>query len=130
MPRGGRREGAGRPVGSISKTTAELKMLAQQHGAAIITKLAELSGVIPGNAAESQAVQVQAMRELLDRGFGRSTQPLSGDTEASPVRFVIYAPAPVATTQDWLRLHAPRDVIDGDAEDAHPGCPPVRSAAE
>ena len=85
MPRGGRREGAGRPVGSISKTTAELKTLAQQHGAAIITKLAELSGVIPGNAAESQAVQVQAMRELLDRGFGRSTQPLSGDTEAPPV---------------------------------------------
>jgi hypothetical protein len=72
---GGRREGAGRPVGSISKSATELKTLAQQHGAAIITKLAELSGVIPGYAAESQAVQVQAMRELLDRGFGRSTQP-------------------------------------------------------
>ena len=87
---GGRRDGAGRPVGSISKTTAELKTLAQQHGAAIITKLAELSGVIPGNAAESQAVQVQAMRELLDRGFGRSTQPLSGDAEAPPVSITFH----------------------------------------
>jgi hypothetical protein len=38
MPRGGRREGAGRPVGSVSKTSAELKALAQQHGAAIITE--------------------------------------------------------------------------------------------
>ena len=84
---GGRRDGAGRPVGSISKTTAELKTLAQQHGAAIITKLAELSGVIPGNAAESQAVQVQAMRELLDRGFGRSTQPLSGDADGAPIAY-------------------------------------------
>jgi hypothetical protein len=90
MPRGGRREGAGRPVGSVSKTTAELKALAQQHGPAIITKLAELSGVIPGNAAESQAVQVQAMRELLDRGFGRSTQPLAGDTEGPPVSITFH----------------------------------------
>jgi hypothetical protein len=87
MPRGGRREGAGRPVGSISKTTAEIKALAQQHGPAIITKLAELSGVIPGNVAESQAVQVQAMRELLDRGFGRSTQPLSGDADGAPIAY-------------------------------------------
>jgi hypothetical protein len=87
---GGRRDGAGRPVGSISKTTAELKTLAQQHGAAIITKLAELAGVLPGNAADSHAVQVQAMRELLDRGFGRSTQPLSGDTEAAPLNITFH----------------------------------------
>jgi hypothetical protein len=87
---GGRRDGAGRPVGSISKTTAELKTLAQQHGAAIITKLAELAGVIEGNAAESQAVQVQAMRELLDRGFGRSTQPLSGDAGAAPLNITFH----------------------------------------
>jgi hypothetical protein len=85
MPRGGRREGAGRPVGSVSKTTAEIKALAQQYGRACIARLAELSGIIPGNAAESQAVQVQAMREILDRGFGRSTQPLSGDSSAPPV---------------------------------------------
>ena len=104
---GGRRDGAGRPVGSISKTTAELKTLAQQHGAAIITKLAELSGVIQGYAAESQAVQVQAMRELLDRGFGRSTQLLSGDATGAPIAYSFrwadalpHEPEPIAEADD------------------------------
>ena len=110
---GGRRDGAGRPVGSISKTTAELKTLAQQHGAAIITKLAELSGVIPGNAAESQAVQVQAMRELLDRGFGRSTQPLSGDTEATPLKITFHWADAVPEQQP-----EPEPELDGAAAEA------------
>jgi hypothetical protein len=30
------------------------------------------------------------MRELLDRGFGRSTQPLSGDTEAAPLNITFH----------------------------------------
>jgi hypothetical protein len=32
-----------------------------------------------------QAVQVQAMKELLDRGYGRATLPLSGDADGPPV---------------------------------------------
>ena len=129
MPRGGRREGAGRPAGSVSKTSAELKALAQQHGPAIIAKLAAMAGLDGAPGAESEQAQLGALRELLDRGFGRAPQALTGE-DGAPVRFVIYAPPPVASTEDWLRLHAPRDVIDVDAEDADPGCAPVRLAAE
>jgi len=123
MPRGGRREGAGRPVGSVSKTAAELKALAQQHGPAIIAKLASMAGLGGAAGAESEQAQLGALRELLDRGYGRPPQAVTGE-DGAPLRYVILAPEPVATTQDWLRLHAPRDVIDGDAEDADadPGC--------
>jgi hypothetical protein len=86
MPRGGRREGAGRPIGSISKTTAEIKTLAQAYGAAAITALAELAGLAPGTRAEAETARISAIKELLDRAYGRSTQPLSGDTEAPPLR--------------------------------------------
>jgi len=131
MPRGGRREGAGRPVGSVSKTSAELKALAQQHGPAIIAKLALMAGLGGAAGAESEQAQLGALRELLERGYGRPPQAVTGE-DGAPLRYVIFAPEPVATTQDWLRLHAPRDFIDGDAEDADadPGCAPVRLAAE
>jgi hypothetical protein len=87
MPRGnapGERRGGRRP-GTPNKHPSEIKAIAAQHGPAIISKLAELAGVVPGNAAELQTVQVQAMRELLDRGFGRPTQPLSGDADGPPL---------------------------------------------
>jgi hypothetical protein len=87
MPRGstpGERRGGRRP-GTPNKHPSEIKAIAAHHGPAIISKLAELAGVVPGNAAELQTVQVQAMRELLDRGFGRPTQPLSGDADAPPL---------------------------------------------
>jgi len=88
---GGRREGAGRPVGSISKTTADLKELARVYGPAAIERLAQLSGLsvdaqgnpVPG--AESEATQAAAIRELLDRGYGRATQHIAGE-EGGPVR--------------------------------------------
>jgi hypothetical protein len=90
MPRGGSAPGerrGGRQPGTPNKHPAEIKAVAAQHGPAIITKLAELAGVVPGSVAESQAVQVQAMKELLDRGFGRPTQPVSGDAGGPPVAF-------------------------------------------
>ena len=83
--RGGRREGAGRKLGVPNKHTAEIRAVASQYGPAIIAKLAEMSGVIPGIPAESETVRVAAMKELLDRGFGRATQPLAGDADAPPL---------------------------------------------
>jgi hypothetical protein len=85
---GGRRDGAGRPPGSISKNTVELRSLAQQYGPAVIQRLALMAGVVPNHpAAENAAVQVAAMKELLDRGYGRAQQPLVGDENSGPVHF-------------------------------------------
>lgn len=84
---GGRREGAGRPPGSISKTAAELRTLAQEFGPSAIQRLALMAGLLPDQpGADSQAVQVAALRELLDRGYGRATQHVGGDGDASPLQ--------------------------------------------
>lgn len=81
----------GRKPGSLNKSTSEIKALARVHGPAIVARLAKLSGItvddngnpIPG--AESEATQATAMKELLDRGFGKATQIIAGDDDAAPV---------------------------------------------
>jgi len=89
----GRRRGPGRPFvkgtsgnpNGRPKVVFEIRDLAQQYGPAAITRLAELCGLAPGIPAEAEATQVAALKELLDRGYGRATQPLAGDADAAPL---------------------------------------------
>jgi hypothetical protein len=94
-------KGAGRPPGSLNKSTIEIKALAQSFGPAAIMRLAQLGGFVidpadpSGNtmlkAAESEAAQIAATKELLDRGYGKAVQPQSGpDGEGPIVTEVIY----------------------------------------
>ena len=82
---GGRRAGAGRRLGATNKHTADIKAIAQPYGPAAIALLAEMSGLAPGVRAEPDAVRIAAIKELLDRGFGKATQPLSGDPDGPPL---------------------------------------------
>jgi len=70
---GGRRPGSGRKKGTPNKVTAEIKQLAQQYGPEAIAELARLA-----TQAESEAARVAAIKELLDRGYGRAVQPIEG----------------------------------------------------
>ena len=74
--KGGRIPGAGRKPGVPNKITAEIKALAQVHASVAIAELARLAV-----SAESEAARVAAIKELLDRGYGKASQPLSGDTD-------------------------------------------------
>jgi hypothetical protein len=75
---------SGNPSGR-PKVVFEIRDLARQYGPAGITKLAEMAGLEPGVPAEAEAVRVAAIKELLDRGYGRATQPLSGDNSGGPL---------------------------------------------
>ena len=70
---GGRRPGSGRKKGTPNKVTAEIKELAQKYGPEAIAELARLA-----TQAESEAARVAAIKELLDRGYGRAVQPIEG----------------------------------------------------
>lgn len=63
--------GSGRKKGSLNKVTAEIKGLAQQHGADAIQTLARLM-----KAADSDTARIAAARELLDRGYGKPRQAI------------------------------------------------------
>lgn len=82
MPKGsrpGERRG-GRKPGVPNKATREIKEVAQQYGPAALKKLAELAGLVKGtNAAESEQARVSAVREILDRAYGKAPQAIIGD---------------------------------------------------
>jgi len=82
MAVGGARPGAGRKPGVPNKATADIKALAQKYTDKAMKELARLAV-----EAESEQARVSAIKELLDRGYGKSTQPLSGDSDAAPIRF-------------------------------------------
>jgi hypothetical protein len=71
VPRGGKRTGAGRKVGAVTKATADIKALAGQYTEAALAELGRLA-----SNAQSEAARVAAIKELLDRGHGKSAQSL------------------------------------------------------
>lgn len=70
MAEGGKREGAGRPKGSRNKVTADIKEIAQSFGQEAITHLVEIAR--DGDAPH--VARVAAIREVLDRGYGKAKQ--------------------------------------------------------
>lgn len=69
--RGGRRPGAGRPLGSPNKVTRTLKELAALHSEDCIAALVELR-----DHAKAEQVRLAAANSLLDRGHGKPRQEI------------------------------------------------------
>ena len=64
----------GRPPGSPNKITAEIRAVAQRHAPDAFAELARLA-----REAQSEQTRVAAIKEILDRAYGRPTQPIDGD---------------------------------------------------
>src|SRR4051794_17592647 len=75
---------SGNPSGR-PRVVQEIRDLARQHGPAAIAALAEMAGLTPGVQAEAETARIAALREILDRGYGKATQPLSGDPDGPPL---------------------------------------------
>lgn len=72
-----RKKTGGRTKGVPNKATAEIKELAKEYGPAAIKKLAEMGGLVKDvSAAAAEAVQRAALSDLLERGYGKPSQPL------------------------------------------------------
>lgn len=76
--RGGKRAGAGRKLGGVNKTTAEVAEIAQQYGPEAVQKLWQL-----GNNAKSEQARVAALKEILDRAYGKSKQTVEGNVKGN-----------------------------------------------
>ena len=76
----------GRVAGTPNKATAEIKELARQYGAKGIEELAKLAGLIKGaTQAESEQARIIAIKEILDRGYGKAAQAITGEGGEGPV---------------------------------------------
>lgn len=76
MPRGGKRDGAGRKHGSKTKATKELKDIID----GVTDPTALISGLhsIAKDLGAPPAARVTAYKELLDRRYGKAPQAITG----------------------------------------------------
>ena len=97
---GGKRPGSGRKKGVPNKATGEVKAVAQKFGIAALDQLAILAGLLKRKGrspAESDTARIAALKEILDRGYGRPAQSIIGDEDhpiqvKTRVEFVIGDP--------------------------------------
>jgi hypothetical protein len=116
---GGRRDGAGRKPGALGKATADIKALAQPYGAPAVAELARLAGLTDAPGAQTEAARIAALKELLDRGFGRATQHVAGADDAPPVSVeFLWAPAMPQQPEAALDSEAPTIGAVADDDDA------------
>ena len=73
----GERRG-GRKAGVPNKATRDIRALAQEHSEPAIRELARLA-----IRAESEQARVSAIKELLDRGYGKPLQRTEGSLEVN-----------------------------------------------
>jgi hypothetical protein len=59
--------------------------------------------------SDDERVSVTAATVLIERGWGK-VPPAPSETGDTAVSYVIRGPAPVGSTQEWLRLHVPQSV--------------------
>ena len=76
---------AGRP--KLVGQAGEIRDLCRKTGIQVIERLQYLAGIPPHPGAQSEAVQLMALRELLDRGYGRV--PIVQEADADGKRVVI-----------------------------------------
>lgn len=70
----------GRPLGSPNKAAGAVKELARAYGPDGIRALGEIAGFgAPGLRSDNDMTRIVAIRELLDRGYGKASQPLVGE---------------------------------------------------
>ena len=69
----------GRKKGTPNKATADIKEACQKHGLLLVEYLMGMA------MDKSHPARVTAIKELLDRGYGRSTQPHEGDIKGDIV---------------------------------------------
>ena len=81
--------------GGRPKVVGEVKELARAHtGEAIETLVSIMS-----NPKAAPAARVSAANSLLDRGYGKPLQHITGDVAAS---YVARLPEPAKSAEDWL----------------------------
>lgn len=90
---GGKRAGAGRKPGAVSKAKRALAEKAKDHAEDALKVLVEIM-----TGGESETARISAANAILDRGYGKPFQappPDQGDGDAPPSAVTVTVTAPV-----------------------------------
>ena len=80
----------GRQKGTPNKAGRELREMARKYGPQAIREMAKLAGLIEGEkSAETEQVRKAALDSVLDRGYGKAAQAVTGEGGEGPVAATI-----------------------------------------
>ena len=104
--------------GGRPKVVAEVKELARKHTGKAIETLVS----IMDNPKAAPAARVSAANALLDRGYGKPPQHITGEGGPS---YVVRLPEPCKTAEEWFAgvnkpMLVSRSLADDDQSDAKP----------
>src|SRR3984893_8396285 len=91
--------GASGNPGGRPAALSEVRELARMHTATAITKLVKIA-----ERGKSEMACIAAATALLDRGWGRPTQPIAGDDEMPPISVEAIEHEREERAKDALRL--------------------------
>jgi hypothetical protein len=100
MPQGGRRIGAGRPVGSGNKAPPELRGIARAHSPRAFERVLELI------ESKDERVALAAVKEVLDRAWGKA----EAMGEVAVVHRFARVPE-VMSREDWSRTRGDPNLL-------------------
>jgi len=60
--------------------------MARAYGPAAIAELARLAGLTKAEGSENEGTRVAAIKELIDRGYGKAAQIHAGSEDLPPVK--------------------------------------------
>lgn len=95
MALGGARPGAGRPKGKPNKVNLEVRELARVYGPSAVAELARIAGLTAQPGSDNEGTRVAAIKELIDRGYGKASQPLTGE-DGGPIQLMVVTGVPHA----------------------------------
>jgi len=79
----------GRKAGTQNKVQREDRKLAQKYGPKAIKEIATLAGLEGTTGkAENETTRLGALNALLDRAYGKPTQPIDGDGEGGAIQVI------------------------------------------
>jgi hypothetical protein len=107
--------------GGRPKVVAEVKELARKHTGKAIETLVS----IMANPKAAPAARVSAANALLDRGYGKPPQHITGEGGPS---YVVRLPEPAKNAEEWLAaVNKPMLVSQPLADDGHVGDNPLNT---
>jgi hypothetical protein len=89
---------SGNPSGR-PRVVAEIRDAAREYGPDCIAQLVKMAGINGTRGASNEAVRLGALKELLDRSYGKATTVIAGNESETPVQIDFrWAPASEAET--------------------------------
>lgn len=111
--------------GRPNKSSLVGRELAMAYGPDALREQARLAGLLrdpegnPIQGAEESSVRLSATQYILDRAYGKATQPIAGDDEFDPLRAVMQVR--FVNPPDPLALPTAPVVVEGYVEDSVEG---------